>query len=199
VRLFSTSRSRAGLTLVEVAVSFGLLGIVFSGLAMMLGQTNRAVQSGSAVMSLESRGSRTMHRIVDALRRADLASISAVPDAPFSSGAITFQKNLGYGESAVEWSTPHAIAVDANGVITISEDVGLASERATPWCSGVPALLEGEILNGIDDNGNGLSDEPGLCFTRTGSLLTIRFTLEGQTPEGVPLTRTWMTRVLCRN
>ena len=78
----SVNHRRAGLTLVEVAVSFGLLGIVFSGLAMMLGQTNRAVQSGSAVMSLESRGSRTMHRIVDSLRRADLASVSAVPDTP---------------------------------------------------------------------------------------------------------------------
>ena len=91
---------------------------------------------------------------------------------------------MGYDGSAVEWSTPHAISVDANGTIMISEDVGLASERATPWCSGVPALLDGEILNGIDDNGNGLSDEPGLCFTRSGSLLTIRFTLGGPDSRG---------------
>jgi hypothetical protein len=180
-------------------VSVSLLALIFAGLAMVLGQTNRAVRTGTSVMDLEARGSRAMQRMVAALRAADMANLGAVPAAPLSASSVTFQRNLGYDGTQTVLSAPCEIGVDANGSIVFTEDVGLPGERAVPWVRGTAALLEGEVLNVADDNGNGLNDEPGLCFTLDGRLLTIRFTLEDRTPEGVPLTRTWMTRVLCRN
>ncbi|MCA9322374.1 MAG: hypothetical protein KDB53_16650, partial [Planctomycetes bacterium] len=38
----------------------------------------------------------------------------------------------------------------------------------------VQNLLQGEVLNGLDDNGNGLADERGLSFERDGVRLLVR-------------------------
>ncbi len=190
--------TRSGLTIIEVSLSTAILGIVFAGLSIVLAASRRSMTSGSSVMDLEARGNRAMQRIVSALRTTDAVSVAAVPIAPFSAGEVTFQRNLGYQGQQTVWSTPNRLSL-AGGSITLTENQGLGNERATQWCSGVTPMLEGEILNGVDDNGNGLIDEPGLCFERAGALVTIRFTLSTSTPDGEALVRTWMTRILCRN
>ena len=60
-------------------------------------------------------------------------------------------------------------------------------------------FLEGETQNGLDDNGNGLVDERGLCFERTGDDLALRLTLESRDREGRLVTRTLETSVYPRN
>ena len=51
-----------------------------------------------------------------------------------------------------------------------------------------PQLLEGETDNSLDDNGNGLVDEPGLCFHFEGDsihvLLTIQLSGAGDVADG---------------
>mgnify|MGYP000916787162 FL=1 len=67
------------------------------------------------------------------------------------------------------------------------------------WTRASAKFLEGEISNGIDDNGNGLIDERGLSFEVQGKMVVIRITIEKPGPEGTLSTKTLETRVTCRN
>ena len=60
--------------------------------------------------------------------------------------------------------------------------------------------LEGEIGNNlIDDNGNGLVDEAGLCFDLDGERLNIRLTLERRMGDGTLITHTAQRTIALRN
>ena len=59
--------------------------------------------------------------------------------------------------------------------------------------------MEGEVpANLVDENGNGMIDEPGLYFTRRGQLITVGLTLSTSGPSGV-VSRTWTGNVFSRN
>jgi hypothetical protein len=66
------------------------------------------------------------------------------------------------------------------------------------WSTAVAALLEGELANGLDDNGNGLIDEPGLAFTVDGNDVTVLLTLEREVRGGRSIARTFTSTVRCR-
>lgn len=66
-------------------------------------------------------------------------------------------------------------------------------------CRGVRELLAGEDANNLDDNGNGLIDEPGLCFEVLGEVVTIRMTLDAFDREGRILTKTVDSSIWVRN
>jgi hypothetical protein len=65
----------------------------------------------------------------------------------------------------------------------------------------VREYLEGEDQDDADQNGNGLSDERGLCFTydAAADALTIRITVERLDSEGRRLISTAETSVRLRN
>ena len=63
----------------------------------------------------------------------------------------------------------------------------------------VAALLEGELANGVDDNGNGLIDEAGFCVSREGENLTVRLSLLRLGPAEEVITRTQTTELALRN
>lgn len=67
------------------------------------------------------------------------------------------------------------------------------------WTSLARPFLEGEVLNGVDDNGNGLIDEQGLSFTLFGDSVTIRLSIAQTNPEGEEITQTVETVVTVRN
>ena len=60
-------------------------------------------------------------------------------------------------------------------------------------------LLEGELPNGIDDNGNGLIDEPGFSIDFEGRAVNVRLSLERRGATGRNILRTAETRVRLRN
>lgn len=192
--------SRSGLTLVEMSISFLILTVLLVSMFTLLDSANAAQAEGSAEMELETRGSRAIARAVAALRAADGASIAAVPEAPLSADEITFQSNQGYGIQQLVWSDPRSIALEAaSGRLVWTENPGLASEKTSSWCRGVPALLEGEVLNAADDNGNGLIDEAGFCITREGDVIVLRLTIEDERRGGTVVSRTWTRRLYGRN
>ena len=67
------------------------------------------------------------------------------------------------------------------------------------WSNLVRPFLEGELQNGIDDNGNGLIDEKGLSFVVWKNSVTIRLTLGRQVEGGDWINETVVTTVTCRN
>jgi type II secretory pathway pseudopilin PulG len=193
-------RKCRGFTVVEVLFVTGLLGLVLSTLAMFLGSAQNSYRASAASMNLETRGMRLVRRIVDALRSADGPSVSALPSAPFSASLVNYQLVLPYDGSQTGFSPPTRIRFDAvDGTVHWEESPGLPEERHAPWGGGVTPFAEGEVFNGLDDNGNGLIDESGLFFSREGNLLTIGLTLSEIGPNGTPSIRSWDARLLLRN
>jgi len=76
------------------------------------------------------------------------------------------------------------------------ERPGTPSEFRFVVADHVSPLLEGEELNGLDDNGNGLVDEPGLTFVLFRFAVTIRLSVEAPTPGGL-VRETLETTVTC--
>jgi hypothetical protein len=64
------------------------------------------------------------------------------------------------------------------------------------WTKDVPALLEGDLENGIDYNGNGVRDETGLAFVKNGKSITVYLTLRRTMRDGQVLTKTSVKRSL---
>lgn len=192
-------RPNAGLTLVELAVSCLVMALVFGSLASALSSSRTVFERGSRTMALEQDSGRVLRRVTDALRGADAASLPLVPLAPLSSRWIDFQTQQGYDGKAWTWSAPRRIEYDpADGSLSWIENQGLPGEDRTVWARNVPPLLEGETLNGADDNGNGLIDEAGFCVAREGDLLVLRLTVEFDGPVDGGQTRTTELRISLR-
>jgi hypothetical protein len=82
----------------------------------------------------------------------------------------------------------------------LRRDLDDPSEAPVVLARGVPERLEGETENGEDDNGNGLVDEPGLCFALEGTELSVRLTVARRLANGGPVVRqSAETVVLARN
>jgi len=89
--------------------------------------------------------------------------------------------------------------IDEQRIVWI-ENVGLANQRTRVITEWVRENLEGEIGNNfIDDNGNGLVDEAGLCFDLDGERLNIRLTLERRMGDGTLITHTAQRTIALRN
>lgn len=193
-------RQCAGLTLIEVLITVAILGGLFASLVGILKQTNGAFQASSSFMQLETRGTRLLRQITRALRAADTGSLSPVVNPPFSSATLQFRTSEGFDGTDTSWSTLRQIGFDpATGQVIWTDDLGSADETQSIWTQAASPRLEGEAANGADDNGNGLLDEGGLCFTFEDDVLVVRFTLAAEQPGGRRIERTWMTRLDCRN
>jgi type II secretory pathway pseudopilin PulG len=213
----ATHRS-AGFTLVETMIATTMLGLILGaiGLTVLHGKEN--FRQGVSVTVLEGRAQRLLDRIADELRYAGRNSLPVQPLAPSGSSALEFRVCTGYADSATLWSNrmsiarvadprdpPDGIDNDGDGVIdegqvVLTRNLGEFDEIDVVIGSGVSRLLEGETANVLDDNGNGLIDEPGLSFLLDGtSSLQIRLTLEARDPRGLPLMRTVQTTVNMRN
>lgn len=199
MRLRPIDARRAGLTLIEAAVSVLLLALVFSAFTMVVNGARRQQREGLQSTELERSGERVLDRIVELMRYADGDSFFPDPNQPLSTSSIDFQLVEGYAAGAAVVSGPQKLELDASGRVVWTQDPALATEQSVTWVSGVPALLEGELGNGLDDNGNGLVDEPGLCFTRIGGVLVMRITLEREGASGETLVRTFESRITPRN
>lgn len=172
-------RTSNGFTLVEMAVACLVMALVFGSLATALSSSRTVFERGSRTMALEQDSSRVLRRVTDALRGADAASLPLVPVSPLSSRWVDFQTQMGFDGKAWTWSGPRRIEYDpVDGCLAWIENQGLPSQERTIWARNVPAQLDGEALNGADDNGNGLIDEAGFCVTREGDLLVLRLTVE---------------------
>jgi hypothetical protein len=72
-------------------------------------------------------------------------------------------------------------------------------ERMVVWTRWVAEYLDGELPNGVDDNGNGLTDETGLAFVVSGSQVEIFLCLERRGDDGQVVRHQRSAVVTCRN
>lgn len=155
-----------GHSLLELAAAVTVLAMVLGGLYSILGAGRGAVESGMRVGQVEQEVSRSVERVVRELTFAGAASLFPNPAAPFGSASLDYQVNRGYAQGTVEWGTTTRIAFEYD---------------------------DGELDNGLDDDGDGLVDEG--VIVRVTALGTeeelraniadgVREYLEGEVPNG---------------
>lgn len=192
--------ARSGFTALEMTLAIALLAIVAVKAFGALQRVNSATGASTSQVVVEDQARRVLQQIGYAVMGANRETL--VPDAaaPLSMEDLTFQVNLGIQDGEVVWGDPEQISLDElGGAIFWSDSPGEAQQRRIVWTKLVAPFLEGELPNGMDDNGNGLIDEKGLSFVVDRNAVTIRLTLTDTGKDGQSVTRTVQTTVTCRN
>lgn len=172
--------NRQGFSLLELMIVTSIFGIILAGVYGILMSTQSTYAVGTASASLNLQARRTVDRIAEELRDAGVETLFPSPTLPFGSDDLTFQKNVGYQAGAIVWGDVNRVALwePASPALALWTDLGGANEKSAFLTLWVREYAEGEVANGLDDNGNGLVDEKGISFALDGNTLTIRLTLE---------------------
>jgi prepilin-type N-terminal cleavage/methylation domain-containing protein len=193
-------RAAAGFTLIELMIVLALAAIVLFKAGVVVSQASRTVQRDSSEMVLEDRARLVLDQIAYAVMGANRRAL--VPENtvfPLHTTDLRYQVSLGIEDGEVVWSDPELIELDqARSRVVWVDKPEMAGERRVVWSNLVRDLLEGEVVNGLDDNGNGLVDEEGLSFVIEDDHVTIRLSLARFGERGES-TRTVETTVTCRN
>ena len=195
-----SSQRRHGFTMLEILLALALLGAVVVKVHGVMSLASRNTSQQTAEIVLEDQARRVLRQIGYAIMGSNRESLAPDAAAPMSTEDLRYQINLGIENGEVVWSDPEQVALETDDLqIYWSQNPGVAAERRVVWTSLVAPYLEGEIPNGMDDNGNGLIDERGLSFVVDGNSVRIRITLERARDGQEPLIRTVETTVTCRN
>ncbi|MEM6674574.1 MAG: type II secretion system protein [Planctomycetota bacterium] len=191
---------RSGFTLLEVILAMTLTAIVMIKVTGALRSANETTEADLDRTTLDMQARQVLRQIGFAIMGSHPDSL--VPDVrrPHASSDMKFQVSLGLESGEVVWSEPEKIALEeVRRQVYWTDNPEALEERRVVWTSLVAPFLEGEIPNGIDDNGNGLIDEKGLSFTIDGGAVDMSLTLERVRDDGTVITSTVGTVVTCRN
>lgn len=207
----------SGFTLYEVAITVGLLGLVFAATGMVSRSTSDLANFSGEKSRTEARARRTLDRVVEELAMAGSGMLTPDPAAPGWTDDLDFQCATGVAGGVATWGQltsllwerePAELADgqdnDGDGLIdegrvVLVRSTGLPNERRVVLCSSVAEFAEGETAAIGDENGNGLEDERGFSLQRDGELLTVRLTLQEQVEQGQVLTTSVRTSIRLRN
>jgi type II secretory pathway pseudopilin PulG len=193
-------RREGGFTIVEVVIAAAILGLIVLNMSMVMKTSSAAYGTGVFKSVLEDQAELTMDRIELAVMSSSEKAISPQNAAPLSTPVLDYESSLGFQEGKLVSSDPERIQfLPTTGQVVWSQNPGLPEERSVVWSNWVPFHLEKEIANGTDDNGNGLIDETGLAFDKSGPKVNINLTLERKDSEGKVHTKTSKSVVTCRN
>lgn len=193
------SRARRGFTVVETVISLALVGLVVTKLALVMDEARRAHQEESIAMVLDDQAMELIDRISYALVGAARQKLTPDMEAPFPAAEIHYQLSLGVEDGESVWSDPEVIGLENEGSIYWAQNQGEANERLVVWANTVSQMLQDELMNGVDDNGNDLADELGLSFVLDARSVTIRLSLERTADDGKKVQVSKETTVTCRN
>jgi prepilin-type N-terminal cleavage/methylation domain-containing protein len=193
-------RARSGFTVIEMLIAMVVVGLVLGNVAMMVGSSNDAYERESAKANLEDQLTQTLDRIVLALMSASEDSLAPGAQSPAFHTSLEFRQSLGVQDGALIQGEPERIElVVEDGRVVWRERPDELDERSVIWTRWVRGFLEGEVPNGLDDNGNGLVDESGLAFVIEGSEVEVLLTLERVGSDGRSSTHSRTAIVHCRN
>lgn len=198
----SKCRNTGGFTLIELMITVSLLALVTLNVYMVIGDSTKAMGAQTVSFDAEAQARRALDRIALAVIGASRQTLFQTQAAPWSASELNYESSLGMQDGVAVWSDPQRIALTAGAEsreVMWYEKPNAPDERRSVWSSYVSQFLQGEILNGKDDNGNGLIDEQGLSFTLEGNSVIIRLTVARPDKDGKFITRTFESRVTCRN
>ena len=212
-----TRRQEVGVTVLELLVSSVVLIVFLAAVSASFGVTLKIWEISGPTADLDSRAFRAIEEITGRLMRAGDETLFPAAAAPTGSSSISFRSAEGLSGPQAVWGEEieysfemdpkeleDGVDNDGDGLI----DEGMVVWRRNPgtpqevWgilARGVAGYLEGESLNSMDDNGNGLVDERGFCVVREGNLVTVRMTLLRAIHDGDAVVRTVSATVRIRN
>jgi hypothetical protein len=166
---------------------------------MVVSATNDVVENESSTIALEDHARTLMHRIELAIMGCDREGLTPVM-TPGHSSELEYQISLGIEAGVVVWDDPEEISLGgaAGQQVFWRQNPDEPDERSVAWSNLARPFLEGELPNGVDDNGNGLVDEQGLTFVVDRNSITIRLTV-GRMNDGELVTTTVESLVTVRN
>lgn len=200
MRRLPARRRRAGASLLEVVIALAVTAMLLGNIAMVQRATGNAYESSVFGNNLEEQAETTMDRIALAIMSTSIDRLDEVLTAPSFVSSIDYEivTDVVDGEPLI--GTPERIEFDLpEGTVVWKRAPGTRDQMEVVWTKNVPELLEGESLNGEDDNGNGIADEEGLAFNLDVKQITVRLTLRRKDSRGTEYTRTRTRRVTCRN
>ena len=83
------------------------MALLLSSLSVAVLASTRAHEDRSAVTDLDVRAHRAMGRIVTELSEAGRTTLAPVPDPPFGSSSLSYQRNIGYTGAGIP--TPQSL------------------------------------------------------------------------------------------
>lgn len=181
-------------------MAFSLLGIVVFKAQGAMQSASQGLGDETKRSMIEDQARRVLRQVGFAVMGADRNSLLPGTRSPISTENIRYRVNLGVQDGEVIWSDCEMVAMDTDRMnVFWAENPDQSKEKKVVWSKLVAPFLEGEILNGVDDNDNGLVDETGLSFVISGNSVTIRLTLQIPSEAGGALVQTVETTVTCRN
>ncbi|MEN8150098.1 MAG: hypothetical protein ABFS86_09755 [Planctomycetota bacterium] len=208
-----------GFTIVEMAISM----VVLAGLAIVLGSvmdTGLGAYQSSSPAVVTQITHRTLDKIADRIAFAGFETLVLVPEEEGlepDGAEVSFYRCLGSTAGLKDWSEGRRIfwrpedtdptdkidndgdgSVD-EGMVVLVLDEGMPTESTVVLARGVARHLEGELPNGVDDNGNGFVDERGLLLEIQDRAVQISLTLERTGRDGQPVVTTARTLVALKN
>jgi len=193
-------RRTRGLTLIEVTLAAALVAVVAIKVLGTLDAASENSARDTASAELDAQASHVLRQIGFAIMGSHPDTLVPDADAPETTTSVRYQISLGVEDGDPVWGGPEVIALDVEGeTVYWTDEPDLQEQRRIVWTRLVSPYLEGEIPNGIDDNGNGLIDERGLAFSIEGINVEINLTLTRELSDGTVLTRTVSNTVACRN
>jgi len=196
----SRKTSKSGFTLIEITIAMTIAVIIIANVVMVQNASNRAYESGVFGSALEDSADTAMDRIALAIMSTSSEDLDEVLGAPASVSRIDYEVIVDVVGGEPGPGTPERIEflID-DGVVRWSRDPGMPTELSTVWTKWVPELLEGELFNNKDDNGNGIADEEGLAFDKEFEQLRVQMTLSRTDKNHQQYVRTRSRRATCRN
>ncbi len=195
------SNRRSGFTLLEMAITLVITALIGCNISMVMKTSSSAYETGLMESELNGQTSMTLDRIQLALMSSSLADLNPVLTSGLHSAYIDYKESLGLDElGKLVFSDTERIALELRqGEVVWLEHPGGRKERSVVWTKNVPSLYRGEILNGIDDNGNGLLDEKGLYFEQSGKSIQVQLTVQRTDSSGRQIVKDSGRTVTCRN
>jgi len=195
----SLHTARAGWTLIELAIASVLVTAVMGKAALLVRASLDLAGDESASMHYEDQARAVIDRIALAVMGAEREKLKPQIQE-LHSNSVRYTFSLGVEDGKVVWSDEEEIRLgDSHDDVEWRENPDAAAERKVIWTNLVSPLLEGEIANGVDDNGNGLIDEDGLSFVLEGDRVVIRLTLRRPEVGGRTVVQTVESVVYIRN
>lgn len=191
--------ARSGFTLLELTIGASLLALVAYQTWSVMRSASRYSRDEVSSITVQRDAEMVLDRIAYSILSANREFLSPEKDSPLHSSEIRYQGVLGIQNGNVIWGDPEDIGLERGNQVVWRQNPATEAERRVVWCKSVREFLEREVLNGKDDNGNGLVDERGLSFAIEGNKVTVVVCLERRTRDGQSLTETVSTTVTCRN
>jgi hypothetical protein len=189
---------RTGLTLIELMIGAVLTVAIVTKAALVVNSALGLASDETASMHYEDQARRVVDKIALAIMGSDRGTLLPSVEE-IHSDSISYSFFMGYEDGEFVWSNPERIGLEGGDAIAWCDNPGEADERRVVWSRLVSPLLEGEVINGVDDNGNGLIDEDGLSFVVEGDRVVIRLTLRRPESDGRLVEQTVESIVYCRN